>query len=98
MRISRCQLAIMLFILSDFIALEAITVFVKKADDKNIKKITNRVEIPKNHHGACKYARYCRYFDANSSVCITEDIASSYCGSYDSFDNFIIAKLSHFVQ
>ena len=64
--------------------------FVKKADDND--KITNHGGVAKKDHGACKYAGYCRYFDESSAACTTDEIASSYCGAYDLFDNFIIDK------
>ena len=64
--------------------------FVKKADDNG--KITYHGSVAKKDHRACKYSIYCKYFDAGSAACTTDDIASSYCGAYDLFDNFIIDK------
>jgi len=95
MPISQRQLAAMLFISSIFIDIEAISVFIKKADETNGKGNTNRDDATKTHRGGCKYADYCRYFDANSIPCLKEEIASSDCGSYDLFDNFIVKKSRH---
>jgi len=64
--------------------------FVKKADNND--KIIKHDRVAKKHHHGCKYSIYCKYFDANSTACTIDDIASSYCGAYDLFDNFIIDK------
>ncbi len=36
----------------------------------------------------CGYARICKHFDDRSATCHSEDEASSYCGSYDNFENY----------
>jgi hypothetical protein len=41
--------------------------------------------------GKCKYATYCKYYKP-SKMCLTDDVASSECGTYDLFDNYIICS------
>jgi hypothetical protein len=64
-------------------------VFVKKAG--NNSKIASRNDTAINQ-GGCKYASCCRYFERSSAACTSDEIASSYCGAYDLFDNFIVGK------
>jgi hypothetical protein len=37
----------------------------------------------------CKFAPLCRYFDEEATVCLHEEKACEYCGTYSEFDLFL---------
>ncbi|WP_337861953.1 hypothetical protein [Nitrososphaera sp.] len=37
---------------------------------------------------ACKYAQMCKFYRSQSYTCSDQEEASTYCGTYDLFDNF----------
>ena len=61
-------------------------------NDKKDNIIIGREMFREKFEGACKYSPYCRYFQESSCTCLNDDQASSDCGTYDQFDNFILDK------